>query len=116
MIIIFAPIFFISETVTTSLGITLGQFLAAMIMAWVIYSTFELISYFWLGIEATEIFYGAMISLIGIIIVLYHIPSIWSSESIPNLFSLYYALPFLLISSILAAVGSFKLGGVFSEY
>ncbi len=118
-IIIFAPVyylgFFINEAVSKALSITSSQFLAIMILAWVIYSIFELIGYFWLGREATRIFYGAMISIVGILIVILHIPNIWVSDDILSLASLYIALPFLLTSSIIAAVGSFKLGGVLGE-
>jgi len=113
MIIILAPIYYLGflmmETWVNLLGIAFGPLLGMLISVWIIYSIFEAIGYFSLGKESTRLFYGALISLVGILIVVIHIPTILVSKSINILLKLYPALPFLLISSIIAAISSFKI-------
>jgi len=113
MIIILSPIYYLGflmmETWVNLLGIAFGPLLGMLISVWIIYSIFEAIGYFSLGKESTRLFYGALISLVGILIVVIHIPTILVSKSINILLKLYPALPFLLISSIIAAISSFKI-------
>lgn len=101
--------YFIGGSIAPLLGITMWGLLTIMIVSWAIYSIFEALSYFYLAREGNKAFYGALISIPGIILVLYQYRIILSNDLMTALAYLYYALLFLIISSLLAAFGSFRL-------
>jgi len=113
-VIILAPIvyggFIFNQAIQNTFNLTFGQVLAIMIIAWAIYSFFEFASYYFLGREETKLFYGAMISILGILIILLNIPSV-IEKGLDAFDAIYPGLFFLWISSLLAAIGSFKIKG-----
>jgi len=112
-IIVLAPLYYMgflfNEPVSKTLGLKIGQLLAILLAIWLIYSIFEAVGYFMLGRDNNKRFYGALISIIGLLVVFYNLPVIWSGKGLETLILLYPALPFLLLSSIFAAIGSFKM-------
>jgi len=98
-----------SDFLIETFGLTVGQSIAISLVAWSFYSIIELSSYYSLAKADNKLFYGAMISTVGIIIVLGNIGNVLQSTNpLDSLGAVYYALYFLIVSSLLAMVGSFK--------
>lgn len=112
-VIILAPIYYIGflyqEFIIDITGLGVGQLLVILLSIWLIYSIFEAIGYFMLSQDDNKIFYGALISIVGFLILIYNLPIIWVGRGLDILALLLPSLPFLLLSSLFAAIGSFKL-------
>ena len=111
--LVYAGILF-TDNLRALLGLGPGHILALALVAWASYSIVELTSYFSLARYGIKSFYIAMISVVGIIIVILNLPT--ATERIYDIFTrIYYAFYFLAISSLFASIGSFRIKAVISS-